>query len=208
MSNVTRSGYLTFPEFALAMSLTNKSIKGESVPSSVPENVRNEVLGVIEQIKVIEQQRDHQHQQQQNHNVNQMPQMIQQPTGFLGVNQLTPMATGLVAQPTRLSPMNTGLMPMTTGSTPMASGLTSGLTTMATGMNSLSGQAMPGMMAMALQMMPQRNPPQQFSAPNLQGQATIPWAVTPEEKLQYQEIFRAWDTQGIGYLTGIYFTCS
>ncbi|GAA5957438.1 hypothetical protein JCM21900_003306 [Sporobolomyces salmonicolor] len=36
------------------------------------------------------------------------------------------------------------------------------------------------------------------------GQATvpIPWALTPEEKKRYDQIFRAWDQQGTGFIAG------
>jgi len=56
LSNLTKNNYLTFPEFALAMYLTNLKIKGQDLPSKLPDNIRNEVMGVIEQIKVIEQE--------------------------------------------------------------------------------------------------------------------------------------------------------
>jgi hypothetical protein len=32
--------------------------------------------------------------------------------------------------------------------------------------------------------------------------AKIPWNITPEEKIQYNKLFKQWDPQGLGYLTG------
>merc|ERR1719487_181433 len=47
---------------------------------------------------------------------------------------------------------------------------------------------------------------QQFQQNNQQqlGQASvrIPWKLTPEEKKRYDQIFRAWDQQGSGFLPG------
>jgi hypothetical protein len=47
---------------------------------------------------------------------------------------------------------------------------------------------------------------QSFQQSNQQqvGQASvpIPWALTPEEKKRYDQIFRAWDQQGAGFIPG------
>ncbi|CAG8557077.1 1263_t:CDS:10 [Ambispora leptoticha] len=68
---------------------------------------------------------------------------------------------------------------------------------------SLGGSVMPaGVLALSQRMMPQQNPQQQYNTSGLQGNAKIPWAVTPEEKAQYRDIFKAWDTEGNGYISG------
>ncbi|CAG8555372.1 11309_t:CDS:10, partial [Ambispora gerdemannii] len=67
----------------------------------------------------------------------------------------------------------------------------------------LGGSIMPaGVIALSQRMMPQQNPQQQYNTSGLQGNAKIPWAVTPEEKVQYRDIFKAWDTEGNGYISG------
>jgi hypothetical protein len=68
--------------------------------------------------------------------------------------------------------------------------------------NSMISGMMPSMMPFTQRMMPQQNPPQQYSTTGIVGNAEIPWAVTPEEKIQYRDIFKRWDSQGLGYLTG------
>lgn len=35
-----------------------------------------------------------------------------------------------------------------------------------------------------------------------QSSVPIPWALTPEEKKRYDQIFRAWDQQGAGFIPG------
>src|ERR1044072_2819976 len=49
------------------MYLTNLKLKDKDLPTKIPENISNEVTGVIDQIKAIERehQKQQQHQQQQ-----------------------------------------------------------------------------------------------------------------------------------------------
>ncbi|CAG8437670.1 15518_t:CDS:10 [Acaulospora morrowiae] len=169
LSNLTSSGHLTFPEFALSMYLTNMKIKGQELPTTLPENIRNEVLGIIDQIKAIEQKQQEQQLQSQMQRSNSLsqPQMMQQQyTGMpvalnVGQYSVTPSVVAPVG-----TPIIQNIMPFTQ------------------------------------RMMPQQNPPQQYSTVGLQGNAKIPWAVTPEEKIQYRTIFKQWDSTGLGYLTG------
>ncbi|CAG8433988.1 2566_t:CDS:10 [Diversispora eburnea] len=150
LSNITSSGNLTFPEFALAMYLTNLKIKGQELPNSVPENIHNEQI-----------QRSNSPSQQQ---------IMQQQ--YSGMNMVS-------------SVPNVGQYPSS-----------SSITT------SMGNIIMHDMTPFTRRMMPQQNPPQQYSTIELQGNVKIPWAVTPEEKAQYLEIFRQWDSSGLGYLTG------
>ncbi len=48
LADTTRSGQLHFPEFALAMYLCNLKLTGKSLPSSLPENIKNEVSGMVD----------------------------------------------------------------------------------------------------------------------------------------------------------------
>nr|CAG8442379.1 3165_t:CDS:2 [Entrophospora candida] len=58
------------------------------------------------------------------------------------------------------------------------------------------------MLPFTQRMLPQQTPQQQYNTIGIQGNAKISWAVTPEEKAQYKEIFKQWDATGLGYLTG------
>ena len=48
LSDTTRSGQLHFPEFALAMYLCNLKLVGKSLPSVLPENIKNEVSSMVD----------------------------------------------------------------------------------------------------------------------------------------------------------------
>ncbi|GBC07924.1 hypothetical protein RclHR1_00780004 [Rhizophagus clarus] len=177
LSNLTKNNYLTFPEFALAMYLTNLKLKKQDLPNTIPDSIRNEVMGVIEQIRAIEQehQKQQQKQQQQTSQIqraisphNQMMSHPQQQ--YTGAQ----MGHNVVQYPSNPGIQNSSMIP----------------------------NMIPSMMPFTQRMMPQQNPPQQYSTTGIVGNAEIPWAVTPEEKIQYREIFRQWDSQGLGYLTG------
>ncbi|KAI9270637.1 hypothetical protein BDA99DRAFT_557454 [Phascolomyces articulosus] len=114
-----------------------------------------------------------------------------QPTGMTMTglpSQPTGMTTGLQSQPTGLQvPMMTGVTPMLVGNQQIA---------MPTGMggNNLNfmNQMMPGAEV----------PPAGQDFQSLAGKVKIPWAVTTEEKKRYSKIFKAWDEENKGYLTG------
>ncbi|KAL8311776.1 hypothetical protein RB597_002412 [Gaeumannomyces tritici] len=48
LADTTRSGQLHFPEFALAMYLCNLRMNGKSLPSTLPENIKNEVSSMVD----------------------------------------------------------------------------------------------------------------------------------------------------------------
>ncbi|KAK3692396.1 actin cytoskeleton-regulatory complex protein PAN1 [Podospora appendiculata] len=48
LADTTRAGQLHFPEFALAMYLCNLKLTGKSIPSSLPENIKNEVSSMVD----------------------------------------------------------------------------------------------------------------------------------------------------------------
>jgi hypothetical protein len=48
MADTTRSGELHFPEFALAMYLCNLRLTGKTLPSNLPENIKNEVSSMVD----------------------------------------------------------------------------------------------------------------------------------------------------------------
>lgn len=61
---------------------------------------------------------------------------------------------------------------------------------------------LPNIDALHHQMMPQAGRSGGFSSAGLSGNATIPWAVTKDEKKIYDEIFKAWDGFGKGFIGG------
>ncbi|KAL2270381.1 hypothetical protein VTJ83DRAFT_2565 [Remersonia thermophila] len=48
LADTTRSGQLHFPEFALAMYLCNLKLTGKSLPSTLPEKIKNEVSSMVD----------------------------------------------------------------------------------------------------------------------------------------------------------------
>lgn len=48
LADTTRSGQLHFPEFALAMYLCNLKLTGKTLPSTLPENIKNEVSSMVD----------------------------------------------------------------------------------------------------------------------------------------------------------------
>jgi hypothetical protein len=48
LADTTRSGQLHFPEFALAMYLCNLKLTGKTLPSSLPDNIKNEVSSMVD----------------------------------------------------------------------------------------------------------------------------------------------------------------
>lgn len=145
-----------------------------------------------------------------------MPSLAPQPTGFPS-QQLQPQPTGLPQNPqptgyngprppmppmptstvgstlsphTALAPQPTGLAPQPTGQ-PGQWGF----------VNAPAG-GLPGLEALKNQLMPQPGREGGFTTAGLAGNATIPWAVTKEEKKIYDQLFRAWDGLNKGYIGG------
>ncbi|KAK0622938.1 hypothetical protein B0T14DRAFT_426728 [Immersiella caudata] len=48
LADTTRAGQLHFPEFALAMYLCNLKLTGKTIPSVLPENIKNEVSSMVD----------------------------------------------------------------------------------------------------------------------------------------------------------------
>ncbi|GAA5873711.1 hypothetical protein JCM3774_000147 [Rhodotorula dairenensis] len=164
-----------------------------------------------------------QQQQQMRPQQQQMP-MQMQPTGFAAQPPMQrPMNTGFQPQqqpPAPLRPQATGFNSSGLGAGVQAQFLSTFMP--AQGIQP-SAYMQPGQMQFAAQqqqqqqpLMPQRTgfqPPQQPMSLQQQfqqnnqaqlGQASvpIPWKLTPEEKKRYDQIFRAWDQQGSGFLPG------
>ncbi|KAI9007931.1 hypothetical protein CLU79DRAFT_711771 [Phycomyces nitens] len=151
---------------------------GKEVPNALPDNIRGEIE-----------------------------------TAVAIIQSTDPRSQASVNVPTMQQTLPTGLHP---GFTPHRSLSTSMLNSMPTGQPSLQAQ-MTGFQSMqptGMQgynldftngMMPQATgayPIQQRSFSSLPGKVKIPWAVSKEEKERYTKIFKAWDKDKKGYLTG------
>lgn len=136
-----------------------------------------------------------------------------QPTGFPGQSpqHLQPQPTGFNPQPTGYSGPRPPMPLMPTGTTSSLSPshtVPAPLTAQPTGAPGQWGYinapstGLPGLEALKQQLMPQPGREGGFSAAALSGNATIPWAVTKEEKKIYDQLFRAWDGLNKGYIGG------
>ncbi|PKX90860.1 actin cytoskeleton-regulatory complex protein PAN1 [Aspergillus novofumigatus IBT 16806] len=147
---------------------------------------------------------------------------------LLGANSaLAPQATGFPGQPQQqyLQPQPTGLMtnPQATGYNgprpplpPMPTGFASNISSMQTGglvaqPTGIPGQwgfvnapssGLPNIEALKQQLMPQPGREGGFTTAGLSGNASIPWAITKEEKKIYDDLFRAWDGFHKGFIGG------
>ncbi|KAF2141786.1 uncharacterized protein K452DRAFT_308847 [Aplosporella prunicola CBS 121167] len=138
--------------------------------------------------------------------------MAPQMTGFGGQSGFQPQQTGLQPQPTGfgMQPQATGLRPMQTGLQPQPTGfgMAAPLNAQPTGMPGQWGlvntpaTGLPNIQSLQQQMMPQPGREAGFSAAGLRGNATVPWAVTKDEKKIYDDLFKAWDGFGKGFVTG------
>ena len=61
---------------------------------------------------------------------------------------------------------------------------------------------LPNIEALQQRMMPQPGREGAFTTTGLSGNATVPWAITKEEKKLYDQVFRAWDGFNRGYIGG------
>ncbi|KAF2166617.1 hypothetical protein M409DRAFT_66615 [Zasmidium cellare ATCC 36951] len=127
-----------------------------------------------------------------------------QAQGYTGPRPpMPPMPTGMGQnQGQGLSP-NYGLTPQQTGM-PMAAPLNAQPTGAPGqwGLVNAPASGLPNLQALQQQMMPQPGRESGFSAQGLRGNATVPWAVTKDEKKIYDDMFKAWDGFGKGYITG------
>ena len=255
LSDTTKSGQLLFPEFALAMYLCNLKLTGKTLPSSLPEKVRNEVSSMVDIISFgvadsVSQEAPRsnapnfneppkivQPQPQQPNNSQLMQQLTAQPTGAFQIPQATgyaqqvqPQMTGYPPQRQFSQPQQLQQNPQATGYTglrppmpPMPTGFDQGLSPQPTGFGGqmaaplnaqptgMPGQwglvnapssGLPNLGALQQQMMPQPGREAGFSAQGLRGNATVPWAVTKDEKKIYDDMFKAWDGFGKGFISG------
>lgn len=256
LSDTTKSGQLLFPEFALAMYLCNLKLTGASLPSVLPEKIKNEVSSMVDIISfgvpddkepappsrtnvpnfdaplrenAVSPPAPQAPQPQQASNQQLLSQLTSQPTGFY--NQATGFQPGPQSQN---FPGQQGMQPQPTGFInnsnpspysgprpplpPMPSGFGSNLSPQQTGLQSLQAQptglpgqwgfvnapasGLPNIEALQQRLMPQAGREGGFTTQGLSGSAKIPWAVTKDEKRIYDQLFKAWDGLGKGFITG------
>ena len=133
----------------------------------------------------------------------QQPQVMQaQATGFPG-GLNNPQATGYNGPRPPMPPMPTGF------SGGLSPGSAAPLNAQPTGQPGQWGlvnapaSGLPNIDALQARMMPQAGREQQnYTTAGLSGNAVIPWAITKDEKRRYDELFRAWDGLGKGYIGG------
>jgi hypothetical protein len=137
-----------------------------------------------------------------------------QPTGFPGQSQqqyLQTQPTGLMTNPqaTGYSGPRPPLPPMPTGfGSNLSSAPTGGLVAQPTGIPGQWGfvnapaSGLPNIEALKQQLMPQPGREGGFTTAGLSGNASIPWAITKEEKKIYDDLFRAWDGFHKGFIGG------
>ncbi|KIV95338.1 hypothetical protein PV10_03007 [Exophiala mesophila] len=258
LSDTTKSGQLLFPEFALAMYLCNLSLTGKSLPSELPEKIKNEVSSIVDIISfnvaddtpnppqrtnvpsfdaplrqnAMSPPAPQAPQPQQASNQQLLSQLTAQPTGFF--NQATgfqpggqqqpqgyPGSQNLQTQPTGFGQQPTGytgprppmppMPPMPTGygnnQSPQQTG-PSALQTQPTGIpgqwgfvNAPAG-SLQNIQALQQRLMPQQGREGGFTTQGISGNAKVPWAVTKDEKRMYDQLFKAWDGLGKGFITG------
>ncbi|KAI8994918.1 hypothetical protein BDB01DRAFT_714837 [Pilobolus umbonatus] len=164
---------------------------GRQIPNMLPDEIRNEIRNAIN----ITQSNGI----QSNNTSIQQPVLTGMPPSITG-NQPS-LYANIPQQPTGMigNSVNGNISnmqaPMMTGVTPMISSYGPQIT-MPTGM-------LGNNVDFTNRMMPQSGsyaPPSEFQA--LSGNVKIPWAVTVEEKKQYKKIFKAWDAENKGFLTG------
>ena len=147
-----------------------------------------------------------------------------QPTGFQP-NQNAPQPTGFQPQPAGFqsnpsisisglggnlqppgqnnqSSFNTGLQPQPTGQIPMPLNAQSTGRPGQWGLVNAPATGLPNIEALSQRMMPQPGREGGFTTAGLSGSATVPWAVTKDEKKIYDALFKAWDGFNKGFIGG------
>ena len=121
-------------------------------------------------------------------------QPISQATGYQGPRPpMPPMPTGYASN---MSPSQTGLpAPMPLNAQPTGRPGQWGLV-------NAPATGLPNIETLQQRMMPQQGREGGYTTAGLSGTATVPWAVTKDEKKIYDELFRAWDGFKKGYIGG------
>ncbi|KAJ3318153.1 Intersectin 1 (SH3 domain protein) [Boothiomyces sp. JEL0866] len=204
---------ITFPEFSLAMFLTKATVNGNPLPQQLPAHIQQQVQQAIQaNQQMIPQMTGMPGPQITNIQMGLQPQMTGIRSQMTGM-PLQPQMAGLQPQMAGLQPQMTGLQPQMTGIpalpgpqiTNIQMGLQPQMTGMMPQMTGMSGlqsmqHSMTGSSAQSGQQGLFNNHHQ------MRNLMTTPvsnqWAVSPQEKQQYEAIFRSYDPEGTGFLSG------
>lgn len=144
---------------------------------------------------------------------NQAPGFAQQPTGFqqpqqqVGLQQ-NPQAIGYQGSMPPMPPMPTGygsnLSPAHTSNQQATMPLNAQPTGRPGqwGLVNAPASGLPNIETLQQRMMPQQGREGGYTTAGLSGSATVPWAVTKDEKKIYDELFKAWDGFKKGFIGG------
>ena len=125
-----------------------------------------------------------------------------QPTGF----QQNPQATGYTGPRPPLPPMPTSygstLSPAQTGAPMLPLNAQPTGRPGQWGLVNAPASGLPNIDALQQRMMPQPGREGGFTTAGLSGSATVPWAVTKDEKKIYDQLFKAWDGFNKGFIGG------
>lgn len=218
LASIANAPHLTFPEFAVAMWLTSKKLTGQTLPASLPPNIREETEIAMATIASTE-----------------TPQPQQQVVNTSIPQYNTPMMTGM---PQQQQPMMTGMPPlqqnMMTGMPPQQHNMMTGMVPQQTGMvpqqfnpqlpmqtgfrnmapiqtAMQTGYIRPQTSKVRLQnldfakkMMPNQSGVTNLLNPSLgtSDANRISWKISPEDKQRYRDIFNAWEGSGSGFMSG------
>ncbi|KAI9138561.1 hypothetical protein BKA69DRAFT_1040851 [Paraphysoderma sedebokerense] len=180
---MTTSGSLSFPEFALAMFLTNRSLRSQNpsnaVPSSLPDSVRNEIVNANRQFSSNSPQSSSYSSMSNQSSSQNLGMGMNTNMGSMGTSSMglgltnTGYGMGMASTPAGMQEMNYGA----------TLDLSVQYPAIPLGMNPLD-------MSGAL------------NTSNMMGGAGVRWAVSNDEKAKYDQIFKAWDVGNSGYLSG------
>ncbi|CAO0800933.1 unnamed protein product [Mucor circinelloides] len=219
LASIANAPFLTFPEFAVAMFLTSKKLTGQTLPASLPPNVREETEIAMATIASTETSQPAQQlvnvsipQQQQFMNRPMMTGMQPQMTGMLpqmtGMPSQVPMMTGMPMQnqfrptppPVPQLPMQTGYMGSNNNyQAPMQTGFQPSMPPPA-----VTNKPRLQNLEFAKKMMPNQNGVTNLLNPSLgtTDANRLSWKISPEDKQRYREIFNAWEGSGSGFMSG------
>ncbi|KAL1919154.1 uncharacterized protein VTP21DRAFT_2536 [Calcarisporiella thermophila] len=176
LSNVTHSGSLTFPEFALAMYLTSQKLQGKELPQLLPDALANEVRAAIQKSSE------------------------SQPIGTMG-GFYPPTAVVSAVKPLQY-PYVPSVASSVTSSVPSSpTTLASPASTLSSDhMDFVHKMLPPRLHYNAIQSM---QPQSQFWTPKTRTSSSQSLSGIPhEERLRYKQLFTAWDQNKSGYLSG------
>ncbi|RKP26413.1 hypothetical protein SYNPS1DRAFT_27893 [Syncephalis pseudoplumigaleata] len=182
LADTRNAGSLTFPEFAVAMYLANLAVQGTDVPDQLPARIRDEVSRIMNAPGGLVRVTD------PGKGLNPHGVPLSGPVQMTNVQAMPVNTMQAPPPPSSSSSSAAAIMPMGALSTygPSSGGV---------GVGNYGSQLQPYQASA-----PSNALPGSFMPPG--SASNVPWAVTPEEKAAYDQVFAAWDTRGIGFISG------